>query len=97
MKFLVMILMLVMLVAGGVSAQEVKREITRVTFDTYRFQNKFHVNMFVITGDGVVDIDDVVRVILDWGPCSGCCLSDVDGNGIVDIDDLVVDVILNWS
>ena len=40
--------------AGGVAAQEIKREITRVTDDTYRFQNQFHVNMFVITVAGVV-------------------------------------------
>ena len=59
MKALLMILMLTVLVAGGSPAQEVKREITRVTFDTYRFQNKFHANIFVITGDGVVVTDPI--------------------------------------
>ena len=59
MKVLVMILMLTVLGAGGATAQEVKREITRVTFDTYRFQNKYHANIFVITGDGVVVTDPI--------------------------------------
>jgi len=66
MKFLVMILMLSMLVAGGAPAQEVKREITRVTFDTYRFQNKFHANIFVITGDGVVVTDPINAEAAAW-------------------------------
>jgi len=66
MKFLVMILMLSMLVAGGAPAQEVKREITRVTFDTYRFQNKFHANIFVITGDGVVVTDPINAEAATW-------------------------------
>ena len=66
MKLLVMILMLAMLSVGGATAQEVKREITRVTFDTYRFQNKFHVNMFVITGDGVVVTDPINAEAAAW-------------------------------
>jgi YVTN family beta-propeller protein len=52
-----------------------------------------------VTGDGVVDVDDLVQVILDWGLCDpppAGCPSDVDGNGSVDVDDLVT-VILNWS
>ena len=41
------VLSLMMNVAYG---EDVKREITKVTGDVYRFQNKFHVNVFVITG-----------------------------------------------
>ena len=66
MKSLLMILMLTVLVAGGSPAQEVKREITRVTFDTYRFQNKFHANIFVITGDGVVVTDPIDAEAAAW-------------------------------
>ena len=51
MKLLIMTLMMGVLGAGSAAAQEINREITRVTNDTYRFQNQFHVNMFVITGD----------------------------------------------
>jgi glyoxylase-like metal-dependent hydrolase (beta-lactamase superfamily II) len=66
MKFLIMILMAGVLGAGGVEAQEVKREITRVTYDTYRFQNQFHVNMFVITGEGVVVTDPINAEAAAW-------------------------------
>jgi len=66
MKFLIMILMAGVLGAGGVEAQEVKREITRVTYDTYRFQNQFHVNVFVITGEGVLVNDPIKAEAAAW-------------------------------
>jgi len=66
MKSLLMMLMLTVLSAGAATAQEVKREITRVTFDTYRFQNKFHVNIFVVTGDGVVVTDPINAEAATW-------------------------------
>lgn len=47
-------------------AQEVEREITRVTFDIYRFRNRFHVNMFVITGEGVVVTDPINEEAASW-------------------------------
>jgi len=68
MKKLLMIL-LVLATAGVANislAQEVKREITRVTFDIYRFQNNFHNNMFVITGDGVVVTDPINEEAASW-------------------------------
>lgn len=52
-----------------------------------------------IDGDGAVGVGDLVRVILDWGPCSPnplSCASDLDGNGAVDVGDLVF-VILHWG
>ena len=66
MKFLIMILMMSVLGAGAAAAQEIKREITRVTDDTYRFQNQFHVNMFVVTGDGVVVTDPINAEAAAW-------------------------------
>jgi hypothetical protein len=55
------------------------------------------------SGDGVVDVDDLVGVILAWGDCvvtANCaCPADVappGGNDVVDVDDLVA-VILNWG
>jgi hypothetical protein len=49
--------------------------------------------------DGDVDVDDLIGVILAWGPCppqpSGC-LADLDDSNAVDVDDLIA-VILNWG
>ncbi len=55
--------------AGAVpvaQAQEVEREITRVTDDVYRFQNRFHVNIFVVTGAGVVVTDPINEAAAKW-------------------------------
>jgi hypothetical protein len=50
-----------------------------------------------VNGDGAVDADDLVEVILAWGPCPPPpCPADLDDNGVVDADDLVL-VILNWT
>jgi hypothetical protein len=49
-----------------------------------------------VTGDGVVDVNDLVAVILAWGVCDGACPADVDGDGLVGVTDLVT-VVLNWS
>lgn len=57
------VLSLMMNVAYG---EDVKREITKVTGDVYRFQNKFHVNVFVITGDGVVVTDPINADAAAW-------------------------------
>jgi hypothetical protein len=49
---------------------------------------------------GVVDVDDLVAVILGWGPCDGCppnsCPADVNDDCTIDVDDLVA-VILGWG
>jgi streptogramin lyase len=50
-----------------------------------------------VNGDGVVDIDDLSAVIIEWGPCPpGPCPADLTGDGIVGVDDLL-EVILSWS
>jgi predicted outer membrane repeat protein len=51
-----------------------------------------------IDGDGAVEVDDLVTVILDWGACTSgsSCPADVDLNMQVDVDDLVA-VILGWG
>lgn len=51
---------------AAAAAQGVEREISRVTYDVYRFQNRFHVNMFVITGDGVVVTDPIDADAAAW-------------------------------
>jgi 6-phosphogluconolactonase (cycloisomerase 2 family) len=47
------------------------------------------------TGDGAVDVEDMVLVILEWG-ASGGSPADVNGDGVVDVEDLVL-VILHWT
>jgi hypothetical protein len=58
-----------------------------------------------VTGNGVVDIDDLVAVITSWGTCPAppaVCPADLPpsvggtGDGVVNIDDLVT-VITNWG
>jgi glyoxylase-like metal-dependent hydrolase (beta-lactamase superfamily II) len=49
-----------------------------------------------LTGDGVVDVVDLVEVILAWGPCGPECPADLNGDGVVSVTDLT-DVILAWG
>jgi hypothetical protein len=42
-----------------------------------------------VTGDGIVDFEDLVRVLNAWGTCADCP-EDFDGNGVVDLRDLLV-------
>ncbi|HWB19783.1 MAG TPA: DNRLRE domain-containing protein [Phycisphaerales bacterium] len=51
-----------------------------------------------VTGDGIVNIDDLTAVILNWGNCpvSQPCGADLTHDGVVNIDDLSA-VILSWS
>ena len=48
-----------------------------------------------VNGDGVVNFDDLVNMLADWGACSGCP-SDIDANGQVDFSDLLT-LLGNWS
>ena len=59
MKSRIMILLVLSMAFSLVQAQEAKRSITQVAGDVYRFQNNFHVNVFVITGEGVVVTDPI--------------------------------------
>jgi hypothetical protein len=50
-------------------------------------------------GDGTVDVDDLIAVILEWGACPNppaACDGDVNDSGDVDVDDLIA-VILGWG
>jgi hypothetical protein len=50
-----------------------------------------------VNGDRVVNVEDLVAVILAFGPCPpDPCPADVTGDGEVDVQDLV-EVILNWT
>jgi hypothetical protein len=51
------------------------------------------------TGDGLVNIDDIVAIVLAFGPCPGgqaTCPADVNFDLTVNIDDIVV-AVLNWT
>ncbi|MHC4990772.1 MAG: PQQ-dependent sugar dehydrogenase [Planctomycetota bacterium] len=49
-----------------------------------------------VTGDDLVTIDDLLLVLLQWGPCDGGvpCTGDANADGLVNVDDLLL-VILN--
>ncbi len=54
-----------------------------------------------VTGDGIVNVDDLLYVIGAWGPCpaKGACDADIappGGDGHVNVDDLLM-VIANWG
>lgn len=51
-----------------------------------------------VTKDGVVDVDDLIEVILNWGVCDvgGTCPGDTNLDGVVDVADLV-EVIVGWG
>lgn len=66
MKRLILTIILLASAVSVGSAQDSRRDLTRVTDDVYRFQNKFHVNMFVITGDGVVVTDPINADAASW-------------------------------
>jgi glyoxylase-like metal-dependent hydrolase (beta-lactamase superfamily II) len=53
--------------AQPASAQdEVKREITNIAGDLYRFQNKFHVSVFLVTPEGVIATDPINAAAAEW-------------------------------
>ena len=66
MKRAIITILMLALGTGFAMAQDIKREITRVTDDVYRFQNRFHVNMFVITGAGVIVTDPINAEAAAW-------------------------------
>ena len=48
-----------------------------------------------ITGDGVVDVLDLLQLLAAWGPCPGCD-EDINGDDVVDVLDLLI-VLGEWS
>lgn len=56
----------VMSSAAPAQQQEAQREITQVAGDLYRFQNNFHVSVFVVTPDGVIATDPINAEAAAW-------------------------------
>lgn len=48
-----------------------------------------------VNGDGYVNVDDLLVVISQWGPCPGCS-GDLNGDGVVGVDDLLV-ILAHWG
>ena len=51
-----------------------------------------------VTGDGIVDVLDLLAVLAAWGDCpsQGDCPADINGNGVVDVLDLLI-VLGAWT
>ena len=41
-----------------------------------------------VNGDGIVDVNDILALIVVWGPCNGCP-EDLNGDGSVNVNDLI--------
>ncbi|MHC4420443.1 MAG: hypothetical protein ACYS1E_07580, partial [Planctomycetota bacterium] len=49
-----------------------------------------------LTGDGLVNVTDLLVVLIDWGPCAAGCVGDVDADGSVGVTDLL-GVLAAWG
>jgi len=49
-----------------------------------------------LTGDGVVDVFDLLELLSAWGTCSGDCAADLTGDDVVNVFDLLA-LLSNWS
>ena len=45
-----------------------------------------------VDGDGIVNIEDILLILADFGSCTGPCPGDLDDDGDVDIDDLLITI-----
>lgn len=66
MKKTLIIITILGMVASAAFAQSDNRKITKISGDVYRFQNKFHVNVFTITSAGVVVTDPINADAAAW-------------------------------
>ena len=57
---------IVLFALNPASAQDVKRSITQVEGDVYRFQNQFHYSLVTVTNDGVVVVDPINAEAAGW-------------------------------
>ncbi|MDJ0896118.1 MAG: MBL fold metallo-hydrolase [Alphaproteobacteria bacterium] len=65
-KLLALVGCAVIAVAAAAHAQDTKRGLTEIKGDVYRFQNKFHFSMVVVTQDGVVVTDPINADAAAW-------------------------------
>lgn len=60
------ILLALFAVTPVANAQDVKRNITQIAGDLYRFQNNFHYSVFMVTPDGVIATDPINAGAAKW-------------------------------
>ncbi len=64
-----LVVFLIVLLVSGVSAfgqQKPVRKITKIAGDLYRFQNRFHVSVFLVTPDGIIATDPINADAAQW-------------------------------
>jgi hypothetical protein len=50
-----------------------------------------------LSGNGMVDVADIIQLISDWGPCTDtCCPSDLNRDGSVEVND-IIEIISSWG
>ena len=51
-----------------------------------------------IDANGLVNVEDILSLLSEWGPCDGItsCFSDQNEDGVVDVNDLLM-LIANWG
>jgi glyoxylase-like metal-dependent hydrolase (beta-lactamase superfamily II) len=52
--------------AAPAAAQEVKREITQIAGNHYRFQNNYHYSVFLVTDEGIIATDPINAEAAEW-------------------------------
>jgi glyoxylase-like metal-dependent hydrolase (beta-lactamase superfamily II) len=61
------LMLALLLLACVTNAEEVaKRKITRIAGDLYRFQNKFHFSVFLVTPEGIIVTDPINSDAAQW-------------------------------
>ncbi|MFQ5542619.1 MAG: MBL fold metallo-hydrolase [Candidatus Binatia bacterium] len=64
-----LLVFLIVLLVSGVPAfgqQKPVRKITKIAGDLYRFQNRFHVSVFLVTPDGIIATDPINADAAKW-------------------------------
>jgi glyoxylase-like metal-dependent hydrolase (beta-lactamase superfamily II) len=65
--FITMIFCALWLVAApGMAQDDAKRAITNIAGDLYRFQNNFHVSVFLVTPEGIIVTDPINESAAKW-------------------------------
>ena len=49
-----------------------------------------------VTGDGVVNVSDLLMLLGAWGPCAPACDGDLNGDGMIGVEDLLT-LLANWG
>ena len=58
--------LIALLTAGAAAAQDVRRDLTQIAGDVWRFDNNFHVSMLVVTEEGAVVTDPINAEAAQW-------------------------------